>query len=64
MKKHGRFLITVHDEINISVPKEYADEEMEILKKAMNSVPLDVPLLSDGKVGPNWGNMKKFVDKE
>lgn len=59
LKKHGRFLITVHDEINISCPKEHWEEEMAILKEAMESVPLEVKLLSDGKYGKNWATLKK-----
>lgn len=64
-KKHGRFLITVHDEINISCPAEYAEEEMAILREAMESVKLDVALLSDGKisdVGGNWAKLTKFKE--
>jgi DNA polymerase-1 len=61
-KKHGRFLITVHDEINISCPAEHAEEEMAILKEAMASVKMDVPLLSDGKMGKNWGALEPFKE--
>ena len=57
-KKHGRFLITVHDEINISCPKEHVAEE----KEAMASVKLDVPLLSDGKMGKNWGALSPYKE--
>ena len=63
LRKHGRFLSTVHDEINISVAPEHADEEMVLLRQAMESVQLDVPLLSDGKLGKNWGALKPFKDK-
>lgn len=63
IKKHGRFLITVHDEINISCPKEHAEEEMALLRQAMESVKLDVPLLSDGKMGKNWAELKKFKEE-
>ena len=62
LKQHGRFIITVHDEINIVCPKKYAKEEMALLRQAMETIPLDVPLLSDGKVGPNWGEMEKFKE--
>ena len=62
IKKHGRLLITVHDEINISCPAQYADEELALLRQAMESIPLDVPLLSDGKMGPNWGEMSKYKE--
>jgi DNA polymerase-1 len=63
LRKHGRFLSTVHDEINISVAPEHADEEMALLRQAMESVKLDVPLLSDGKIGKNWGALKPYKDK-
>lgn len=61
-KVHGRFLITVHDEINISCPKEHAETEMALLRQAMESVALDVPLLSDGKMGKNWAKLEKYKE--
>lgn len=61
-KKDGRFLVTVHDEINISVPEDKVKSELKILKDAMSSVELDVPMISDAKVGPNWGELKKVED--
>ena len=63
-RKHGRLLVTVHDEINISVPQEHVDTEMKILRDCMASVEVDVPMLSDGKVGPCWGRLEKYADKE
>ena len=62
IKVHGRFLITVHDEINISCPKEHAETEMALLRQAMESIPLDVPLLSDGKMGKNWAKLEKYKE--
>jgi DNA polymerase I-like protein with 3'-5' exonuclease and polymerase domains len=60
--KEARFLVTVHDEINFSAPEKAMKKEMKILNDVMASVEFDVPMLSDGKVGPNWGSLKKFVD--
>jgi DNA polymerase-1 len=48
------FLATVHDEINISAPKETWQEHMATLKEAMNRDRFDVPFLSEGFVGENW----------
>ena len=48
------YLATVHDEINISVPEDMAEEEMEALKAAMNQDLFDVPMRSEGFVGENW----------
>lgn len=61
-REHGRFLVTVHDEINISCPPEHVKSEMQILRKCMQSVEFDVPMLSDGKVGPSWGSLAKFEE--
>lgn len=61
MKKYGTFILTVHDEINISVPEEHALEEMAILNEAMK-VPLSVELISDGKIGKSWGDLKGVED--
>lgn len=60
IKKEGRLLLTVHDEINISVPAKAAKEEMALLDEAMRGVKFDVPMLTEGKIGPNWGSLEKF----
>lgn len=60
MKKHGRFLITVHDENNVSCPKGKEKEEMKILKEAMEDMPFDVPMKSDGESGKTWQQLKPF----
>lgn len=62
VKREGRFLITVHDETNISVPKKALKAEMAILREAMQAVKFDVPMLSDGKSGPNWGTLTTFKE--
>ncbi len=53
------FLATVHDEINISAPKESWKEKMKHLKDCMNADRFDVPMLSEGFVGPNWADIEK-----
>ena len=62
VRKDGRFLVTVHDEINFSAPKGAMKREMKILRDAMADVAFDVPMLSDGKVGVNWGELVKFKE--
>ena len=57
---HGRFLLTVHDQIVISVPRQYAQAESKILQHHMESIPLDAPLLADGSYGPNLHDVKDF----
>jgi DNA polymerase I-like protein with 3'-5' exonuclease and polymerase domains len=56
-KKSARFLVTVHDEINVSANKKLAKEQSEVLREVMESIEFDVPMLTDGKVGPNWGEI-------
>lgn len=53
------FLATVHDEVNISAPKEEALESMARLKEAMNKDRLDVPMLSEGFMGENWHDLEE-----
>lgn len=48
------FLATVHDELNISVPKEEWESGMELLKRYMNQDLFDVPMRSEGFYGDNW----------
>lgn len=62
VRKDSRFLVTVHDEINLSAPGKAVKQEMKILREVMQSVEFDVPMLSDGKVGENWGSLKKFEE--
>lgn len=61
-KKHGRFLVTVHDEINICAPAKALASEMKLLREVMKSVEFDVPMLSDGATGPSWGDLQKFKE--
>lgn len=57
----GTFLTTVYDEINISAPAEYAEKEMRILEECMRAPKFDVPMLSEGYRGPNWGTLEDYV---
>lgn len=62
IKRDSRMLGTVYDEINISAPAKALKREMALLREAMESIELDIPLLSDGKSGPNWGSLTKFEE--
>lgn len=61
-KKHGRFIVTVYDEINICVPKQHLKTENKILKDCMESIEFDVLLRSDCKVGKSWGDLTKYKE--
>lgn len=58
IKQHGRFMLTVHDEINISGPLS----EHKILDEAMQDIKLDVPLLSEVSYGLSYGSLEKLND--
>jgi DNA polymerase I-like protein with 3'-5' exonuclease and polymerase domains len=53
------FLAAIHDEINISASPEKAEEAMMHLRETMNAPRLDVPVLTDGYVGPNFQDLEK-----
>ena len=55
-----RLLLTVHDELVF----ELADAEHELIepirKEMENALPLNVPVVADAKIGPNWLEMKEI----
>lgn len=53
-------LAAVHDEINISAPKEDAPNAMRRLRESMNKPRFDVPFESEGFMGPNWSDIKEY----
>ena len=57
-KGAGQFLATVHDEIDIQVPKQNWKTGMTLLRNAMESIEFDVKMLSDGFVGTTWANLE------
>lgn len=55
-------LAPVHDEVNISVPKDEVQQGMQALEQHMNADRFDVPFRSDGYTGPNWAELEKYND--
>lgn len=56
-------ILTVHDSILIDVYKPEKDEVIKIAKECMQRKRWDwqiVPLVVDGKIGKNWGEMEKL----
>lgn len=58
-KGDGIFLATVHDEINISAPKDTWNVHMSYLKRVMEKDRFAVPFRSEGFVGTSWGDLKE-----
>lgn len=63
-RDRGRFVITVHDEINMVAPKKCFREEMDILRKAMESIEFEVLMLSDGSSSDfSWHRVEDWNDR-
>lgn len=58
-----KLLLTVHDELVVSAPKAEMHKAMRLLKRAMNHVEFDVPMLSEGKYGPNLATLGPYDKK-
>lgn len=62
VRKEGRFMLSVYDENDISVPKKAIKSEMLLLRECMMSIEVDVPLLSDGEIGPRLGSLEDLKE--
>jgi len=63
--RKGDLVLTVHDELVVEVDDEFIDSEADIVQWAMNDIPgWDVPLKSDGAVGKNLAEMKKYGESQ
>ena len=65
-KRDARFLLTVHDEFLSSTKtklKKHVVAQMRVLRESMESCVFDVPMLSEGKYGMDWSNLKTFDEK-
>lgn len=59
-KPEWKIILNVHDQITMSVPKEDRDEAMEVLRKSMEGVEFDVPMLSEGSY--SYNNWNELID--
>src|SRR5690242_3705174 len=62
-RRRGRLHVTANVELNIRLPRKpkAAREELAVLGEAMQSFKLDVPLVSDAKLGRSWGELRKLA---
>ncbi len=57
-----KLLVSVHDEIMVSAPRKVATAAMKLLRESMESIELDIPILTDGTTSDtNWAEMKEVV---
>jgi len=60
----ARIVLNVHDQVTASVPKKIYKAEMEVLRKCMESVEFDVPILSEGAISStNWDELQDYDKK-
>jgi len=58
-KLNAQMLLQVHDELVLEVPKVELDKTVETVKEVMESAyKLDIPLETEARSGPSWGEMK------
>lgn len=62
--KSHKVLMTIHDEILISVPKRQLNTAMKLMRDCMESVEFSVPMLSEGKWSDkDWEKLKHYDKK-
>jgi len=55
----AQMLLQVHDELVLEVPKEELEKTFKLVQEVMGSAyKLDIPLSTEARSGPNWGEMK------
>ncbi len=59
-----KIILNVHDQLTASTPKSHYKAEMEVMRKTMESVEFDVPILSEGAISfTNWDELKDYDKK-
>ena len=62
MELPAALILQVHDELVLEVSEAAVPETVAVVRAAMeNAFVLDVPLLTEVSVGPNWNEMDEFV---
>lgn len=57
----ARLLVSVHDELDFSVPNDKRlKNTVRKIDAIMRSIEFDVPMLSDTEVGESWGSLQKY----
>ena len=55
----AQMLLQVHDELVLEVPQDELEKAVKIVRGIMESAyPLDIPLSTEARSGPSWGEMK------
>jgi DNA polymerase-1 len=58
----SRILLQVHDELVLEAPENEIGPTINLVQSAMEDVySLDIPLTTEAKSGPNWGQMSEYT---
>jgi DNA polymerase-1 len=61
-KLNGKMLLQVHDEIVLECPKQELEGTARLVQETMEAAyPLSIPLLTEARWGPSWGEMQVLV---
>lgn len=72
IEEYAHALGTVHDAINFEVRNDYLHVALPIIKQTMENLPLkktfgirlDIPIISDLKVGSHWGGAQEITEEQ
>jgi DNA polymerase-1 len=60
---NGKMLLQVHDEIVLECPKSELDATARVVEETMQTAyPLSIPLLTEARWGPSWGEMQVITN--
>jgi len=60
---HGSMLLQIHDELIFEVPEAELEKTVRLARDVMeHTMQLDVPLLTDARIGNNWGELEPITD--
>jgi DNA polymerase-1 len=60
---NGKMLLQVHDEIVLECPKSELDATVRVMQETMQTAyPLSIPLLTEARWGPSWGEMQVITN--
>ncbi len=60
---NGKMLLQVHDEIVLECPKSELDATARVVQETMQAAyPLSIPLLTEARWGPSWGEMQVMIN--
>lgn len=61
----GRMILQVHDEVVLECPVHELKATATLVQRVMgDAYKLSIPLVTDARFGPSWGEMKQLIDRQ